>query len=72
MIGIALAGLVDVAFVCTSAYVHDDAIRAAHPGWPAARQSIVGILFYGTAGPLLTFWILTRLGHWLDEKDLVE
>jgi len=27
-------------------------------------------VFYATAGPLLAFWILTRLGHWLDEKEL--
>ena len=45
-------------------WVHDTLGHDIHYG--------VEILFYGTAGPLLTFWILTRLGRWLDEKDLVE
>lgn len=33
---------------------------------------IVEILFYGTLGPLFTFWILTRILQGLDEKDRVE
>lgn len=32
----------------------------------------VEFLFYATVGPLLIFWALTRLGHWLDEKERVE
>jgi PAS domain S-box-containing protein len=30
------------------------------------------ILFYGTVAPVLTFWTLTRLGQWLDDKERLE
>ena len=33
---------------------------------------LIEILFYGTAGPLLTFWALTRISRWLEEKEQVE
>lgn len=32
----------------------------------------VEILFYGTGGPLLAFWVLTLVSHWLDEKEHAE
>jgi PAS domain S-box-containing protein len=32
----------------------------------------VEILFYGTVGPLLTFWVLRLIGRWLDEKEQAE
>ena len=30
------------------------------------------ILFFGTAGPLLAFWVLTLIGQWFDERDQAE
>ncbi len=33
---------------------------------------IFEILFFGTAGPLLTFWALTRISRWSEEKEQVE
>ena len=45
-------------------WVHDLLGHAIHYG--------VEIMFYATAGPLLTFWTLTRLGQWLDEKERAE
>jgi len=33
---------------------------------------IVEILFFGTAGPLITFLALTRIIRWLEEKEQVE
>ena len=32
----------------------------------------VEIAFYGTAGPLLTFWALARVGRWFDRKEAAE
>jgi PAS domain S-box-containing protein len=32
----------------------------------------VEVLFYGTVGPLLAYWTLRLIGHWLDEKDQAE
>ena len=29
---------------------------------------IIEIAFYGTVGPLFTFWIITRIGRWLGEN----
>jgi len=45
-------------------WVHDQYGHNIHYG--------VEILFYSTAGPFLTYWTLTRLGKWLEEKELVE
>src|SRR5689334_20400774 len=30
------------------------------------------ILFYATAAPLLSYWVLTLITHWYDEKDSAE
>lgn len=32
----------------------------------------VEILFYGTVGPLVTYWTLRLIGRWLDEKEGAE
>src|SRR5574337_434737 len=32
----------------------------------------VDILFYGVVAPLLIFWIMTRVGQWLEEKERIE
>ena len=45
-------------------WVHDYYGHVFHYG--------VEIVFYATAGPLLAFWTLTRIGQWLDEKELAE
>jgi PAS domain S-box-containing protein len=31
----------------------------------------VEIFFYATAAPVLTFWALTRVGHWLEEYEQI-
>lgn len=33
---------------------------------------VVEFLFYATVGPLLIFWALTQLVHWVEEKERVE
>lgn len=33
---------------------------------------VVEIVFFGTAGPLLAFWVLTLIGKWLEEKERAE
>lgn len=33
---------------------------------------VVEIVFYGTSGPLVAFWALTLIRHWLDEKECAE
>lgn len=45
-------------------WVHDHYTEFLHYG--------IEILFYGTAGPLLAFWVLTLVGRWLDEKEHAE
>src|SRR3989337_3612697 len=45
-------------------WVHDQYGHNIHYG--------VEILFYSTAGLLLTYWALPRLGKWLEEKEGVE
>jgi len=45
-------------------WVHDHYTEFMHYG--------IEILFYGTAGPILTFWVLTLVGRWLDEKEHAE
>jgi PAS domain S-box-containing protein len=45
-------------------YIHDNYGHELH--W------IIEIAFYGTVGPLFTFWIITRIGHWLGEKEMLE
>ena len=45
-------------------WVHDRYGHTIHYG--------VEIAFYATAGPLLAFWALTHIGHWLDEKECAE
>lgn len=44
----------------------------AHNYYGDTIHYAVEFLFYATVGPLLIFWALTRLGHWLDEKERVE
>ena len=46
--------------------------RLVHDYYGHALHYGVEIVFYATAGPLLAFWTLTRLGHWLDEKEQAE
>jgi PAS domain S-box-containing protein len=46
--------------------------RLVHDYYGHAIHSWVEIVVYATAGPLLAFWALTRLGHWLDQKEQAE
>jgi PAS domain S-box-containing protein len=44
----------------------------AHNYYGDTIHYAVEFLFYATAGPLLIFFALTRLGRWLEEKEQVE
>lgn len=44
----------------------------AHNYYGDTIHFAVEFLFYATVGPLLIFRALTRLGHWLDEKEQAE
>jgi PAS domain S-box-containing protein len=46
--------------------------RLTHNYYGDTIHYAVEFLFYATVGPLLIFWALTRLGHWLDEKERAE
>ncbi|MEP7359869.1 MAG: PAS domain S-box protein, partial [Anaerolineales bacterium] len=43
--------------------------RWIHDVYGEAGYFSIDIVFYATIAPLLTFWVLTRIGHWLDEKE---
>lgn len=45
-------------------WVHDNYGDPLHFG--------IEILFFGTTGPLITFWALKRIGVWLDEKEMAQ
>lgn len=60
----ALAVLVALYQLGLARWVHDRYSDPVHFG--------VEILFYGTGGPVLAFWVLTLIGHWLDEKEHAE
>ncbi len=61
---LSLATLVILYQLGPARWVHDHVTDAAH--------FALEILFYGTAGPLLSYWALTRLEHWLVEKEQAE
>ena len=46
--------------------------RWVHDTFGASIHYGVEILFFGTAGPLLAFWVLTLIYRWLDEKESAE
>jgi PAS domain S-box-containing protein len=43
--------------------------RWIHDVYGEAGYFSLDILFYATIAPLLTYWVLTRIGHWLDDKE---
>src|SRR6266545_5284630 len=43
--------------------------RWIHDVYGEAGYFSLDILFYATIAPLLIFWVLTRIGHWLDDKE---
>lgn len=47
-------------------------VRWIHGRYQEPTHYLVEILFDGVVGPLLAFWSLRHLGHWLDEKELAE
>ena len=64
IIPFAFAGLVFLYQLGLARWVHDNFSDSLHFG--------IEILFFGTAGPLLAFWVLTQVGRWLKEKDRAE
>src|SRR5438067_1456235 len=46
--------------------------RWIHDAFGASDYFDLDILFYATAAPLLAYWVLTLITHWLDEKDHAE
>ncbi len=43
--------------------------RWIHDVYGAASYFSLDILFYSTIAPLLTYWVLTRIGRWFDAKE---
>ncbi|MCQ3972068.1 MAG: hypothetical protein DPW09_01335 [Anaerolineae bacterium] len=46
--------------------------RWVHHNYGEAFHFGVEVLFFSTAGPLLAFWALTKIGQWLEEKEEAE
>lgn len=46
--------------------------RWVHDNFSDPVHFAVEILFYATAGPLLTYWTLTRVSRWLEAKEAAE
>jgi PAS domain S-box-containing protein len=46
--------------------------RWVHDQFGESIHYFAEILFYATAGPLLTFWILSLINHWVDQKEEAE
>ncbi len=46
--------------------------RWVHNNYGVPLHFGVEILFFGTTGPLITFWALKRIGVWLDEKEMAQ
>ncbi len=46
--------------------------RWIHDDIGAPMYFSVDIVFYGTVAPLLIYWTMTRIGHWLDDKERAE
>jgi len=43
-----------------------------HDQYGENTHYIAEILFYATLGPLLTYWIMTNINHWIDQKEQAE
>jgi PAS domain S-box-containing protein len=64
VIPLAFAGFVFLYQLGLARWVHDNVSDSLH--------FVIEILFFGTVGPLLAFWVLTLVSHWLGEKELAE
>lgn len=69
---ILLSWLLPIAFALMAIFYQLGIARLVHDTYGHEIHYGVEILFYATAGPLLTFFTLRRLVHWLDEKDRAE
>ncbi|NOX63411.1 MAG: PAS domain-containing sensor histidine kinase [Chloroflexi bacterium] len=61
---IAFAALVVVYQLGFARWLHDNVNASLHFS--------AEVLFFGLTGPLLAFWSLTLVGHWLNEKEQAE
>lgn len=46
--------------------------RWVHDQFSETSHYIAEIIFYATLGPLLTYWIMTNINHWMDLKEQAE
>lgn len=46
--------------------------RTVHDAYGDGGHFVTELIFYSTAGPLLIFFVLTRIRGWVDERDRIE
>jgi PAS domain S-box-containing protein len=59
-------------FTAGSAFYQLVIARFVHETYGEETHWIIEIIFYGTAASLITLWVLTRIGRWLEEKEQFE
>jgi PAS domain S-box-containing protein len=59
-------------FTAGSAFYQFVIARFVHETYGQDIHWIIEIIFYGTAASLITLWVLTRIGQWLEEKEQTE
>ncbi len=67
-----LRWITPVAIILTVLIYELGLVRWLHDNVSDSVHFSAEVLFFGTAGPLLAFWILTLVGRWLDEKERAE
>lgn len=67
-----LRWVLPVMFMVGSAFYQLVIARFVHDTYGAETHWIIEIIFYSTAASLITLWVLTRIGQWLEEKEQIE
>lgn len=67
-----LRWVLPISFAALAAVYEFGLARWVHDTFGDLIHFGVEVLFFGTAGPLLTFWALTLIHGWLDQKEQVE
>ncbi|HLA88425.1 MAG TPA: hypothetical protein VJL10_10400, partial [Anaerolineales bacterium] len=67
-----LGWFLPIAFSLMAVFYQLGPARFVHDTYGHEIHYIVEILFYASAGPLLTFFTLRRLVRWLEEKERAE
>jgi len=68
----ALSWMLPLSFTALTILYQLGLARWVHDHFSDPVHFAVEILFYGTAGPLLAFWVLRLIERWLDEKEQAE